>query len=73
MALSERTSKGTTQIQVLFFVSTDIIKWELYPKLSGNRGHGFVNIISVYLRKGSMTVLEYDTIRTQENNQLVAE
>lgn len=75
MALSKHTRKGTTQMQRLFsfFVSTEITQSELYPKLSGNRGHGFVNIISAYVRKGGTTKLECDTVETEENNQLMAE
>lgn len=54
-------------------ISTNVRKSKRYPKLSSNRGHGFINIISVCPWKGSVTVPDYDTISTQENSQLMAE
>lgn len=55
--LISHTSEETRQIQLPFFVNTVIIQSLVSPKLLSNRGHGFVNTISVYLLKGSTSML----------------
>lgn len=58
MTLSAHTRK---ELSCLFVVNVDIIQYVVFPRLSGNGGHGFLNTGDTHLQKGSM--LEYDTIR----------